>query len=62
MTASNDHDPPLFYHGTRADLKIGDLIAPGYVSNYGSRRRANFVYLSATLEAATGDHRRHCDE
>ncbi|QGZ95689.1 NAD(+)--rifampin ADP-ribosyltransferase [Terricaulis silvestris] len=42
----------VLYHGTRADLRSGDLIAPGYVSNYGSRRKANFVYLSATLEAA----------
>lgn len=42
-----------YYHGTRADLKEGDLIEPGYTSNYGSRRKANHVYLSATLEAAT---------
>ncbi|ELX13629.1 rifampin ADP-ribosyl transferase Arr [Janthinobacterium sp. HH01] len=41
-----------YYHGTRADLKEGDLIEPGYTSNYGSRRKANHVYLSATLEAA----------
>jgi len=44
-------DTPL-YHGTRADLQPGDLIAPGYSSNYGNRLKANFVYLSATLEAA----------
>ncbi len=42
-----------FYHGTKADLEVGDLIGRGYTSNYGSRRQANFVYLSATLEAAT---------
>ena len=53
MTAFDDTIPPPFYHGTRADLKPGDLILPGYSSNYGSRKRANFVYLSATLEAAT---------
>lgn len=41
------------YHGTRADLKPGDFIEPGYNSNYGSRKKANHVYLSATLEAAT---------
>jgi rifampin ADP-ribosylating transferase len=41
-----------YYHGTKADLKIGDLIAPGYSSNYGTRKQANFVYLSATLDAA----------
>lgn len=42
-----------FYHGTKADLQIGDLIERGFSSNYGTRRQSNFVYLSATLEAAT---------
>lgn len=46
-------DLETYYHGTKVDLKVGDLIAPGYSSNYGTRRQANFVYLSATLEAAT---------
>lgn len=46
-------DNEIFYHGTRVDLKIGDLITPGFRSNYGSRLVANFVYLTATLEAAT---------
>lgn len=45
-------DSPTYFHGTRADLKVGDLIGPGYTSNYGSRRKAKFVYLTATLEAA----------
>lgn len=45
-------DAPTYYHGTRADLRLGDLIGPGYASNYGSRRRAAFVYLTATLDAA----------
>jgi hypothetical protein len=43
---------PTYYHGTKADLRVGDRIGPGYASNYGSRRQANFVYLSATLDAA----------
>ena len=41
-----------FFHGTKADLKNGDLIAPGYASNYGQRDNAAFVYFSATLDAA----------
>lgn len=45
-------DPQTYYHGTKADLKPGDLIAPGHASNYGKRQQARFVYLSATLEAA----------
>lgn len=45
-------DWPL-YHGTRADMKPGDLIEPGYNSNYGKRTKAAYVYLARTLDAAT---------
>ena len=41
------------YHGTKAGLKPGDLIEPGYSSNFGKRKRASFVYLTGTLDAAT---------
>lgn len=41
-----------FYHGTKADLKIGDLIQIGFNSNYGSRNKAKYIYFTATLEAA----------
>lgn len=41
-----------YFHGTRADLQIGDLIDVGRVSNFGSRSKANNVYFAATLEAA----------
>ncbi len=41
-----------YYHGTRAELRPGDLIEPGYRSNFGSRRKAYHVYLTATLDAA----------
>lgn len=44
---------PIYYHGTRADLRPGDLIAPGFNSNFGEGKRATFVYLTATLDAAT---------
>ncbi|MEQ1901784.1 MAG: NAD(+)--rifampin ADP-ribosyltransferase [Devosia sp.] len=50
MTAIDSTGP--FYHGTRVDLKIGDLLAPGYVSNYGERKRGGWIYFTATLEAA----------
>jgi hypothetical protein len=43
----------LLYHGTRADLKPGDLIRTGYAANFGARARtANYVYLARTLDAA----------
>jgi rifampin ADP-ribosyltransferase len=45
-------DSQPYYHGTKAGLKMGDLIEPGYASNYGKRNQAAFVYLSATLDAA----------
>jgi hypothetical protein len=42
-----------FFHGTKADLQPGDLIGPGYASNFGKGKKANFVYLTGTLDAAT---------
>ena len=50
MAANNETGP--FYHGTRTDLKSGDMLSPGYSSNYGQRKPASWVYFSATLEAA----------
>lgn len=41
------------YHGTRAELKPGDMVEPGYNSNYGKKTQAAFVYLARTLDAAT---------
>jgi rifampin ADP-ribosylating transferase len=52
MTATNSTDPQPFYHGTRADLKPGDLIMAGHNSNYGARKQAPWVYLTGTLDAA----------
>ena len=42
-----------YFHGTKAALKPGDLIEVGRSSNYGARKKAAFVYLTATLDAAT---------
>ena len=47
------NDNRTYYHGTKANLEIGDLIAPGYASNYGERQPGRFVYLSALLDSAT---------
>ena len=46
--------PPgtAFYHGTRADLALGDLISPGFGSNFADRALSH-IYFSASLEAAT---------
>lgn len=45
-------DPGPFFHGTKAERKAGDLLEPGKGSNYDSGQAANFVYLTATLDAA----------
>lgn len=41
-----------YFHGTKADLKIGDIINVGFNSNYGQRKNANYIFLTATLDAA----------
>lgn len=52
MENSNDLSSETFYHGTKADMKPGDLIEPGLNSNYGTRKKAKYIYLTATLDAA----------
>lgn len=41
-----------FFHGTRADLKPGDLLRPGEPSNYDRDKRFSWIYCAATLDAA----------
>lgn len=53
MSTTDDSVRPIYYHGTKADLRPGDLIAVGHDSNYGNRHPGNFIYLSETLDAAT---------
>ena len=46
-------DEIRYFHGTRADLVVGALIAPGFRSNYdGQRKAAKWVYFTATMDAA----------
>src|SRR5688572_20871264 len=49
---TNNKDSQTFYHGTKAELKQGDLIGPGFNSNYGKGKKASYVYLTATMDAA----------
>ena len=53
IKTAGDPGATTYYHGTKASLKPGDLIEPGFTSNYGQRKKANYIYLTATLEAAT---------
>jgi len=50
MTYAIDAIGP-FYHGNRADLAPGDLLAPGFTSNYADRK-LSWIYFSGTLDAA----------
>jgi rifampin ADP-ribosylating transferase len=45
--------PGVYLHGTKADLVPGDLLVPGRESNYETGRVMNYVYFTATLDAAT---------
>ena len=40
-----------FFHGTKAELKIGDLLSPQHLSNY-QDKKSNYIYFTATLDAA----------
>ncbi|WP_178382853.1 NAD(+)--rifampin ADP-ribosyltransferase, partial [Paenibacillus sp. P46E] len=42
-------DPGPFFHGTKAELKIGDLLEPLYLSNY-QDKKSNHIYFTATLD------------
>lgn len=44
--------PGSFFHGTKADLCIGDFIVTGKKKNYQDDRKSKYVYFSGTLEAA----------
>lgn len=41
-----------FFHGTRADLRSGDLIIAGYRSNFAEGKPMSWVYFASTLDAA----------
>lgn len=41
-----------YFHGTKADLNVGDLIEVGFNSNFGEKKNAKYIFLTATLDAA----------
>ena len=43
----------VYLHGTKADLAVGDLLVPGRESNFERGRMMNYIYFTATLDAAT---------
>lgn len=47
-----DHITGPFFHGTHANLTIGDLLVPGRASNFQAGRISNNIYFSALVETA----------
>ena len=54
MNTTNDEvlDNGPFYHGTRAHLQVGDLLTPGYRSNYNPEVTMNHIYFTALINGA----------
>lgn len=45
-------DPGPFFHGTRADVRPGDVLTPGWRSNYGTGRPMRHIYVTASSNGA----------
>lgn len=48
----NPSDKGPFYHGTKANLQVGDLLTAGGNSNYKSEIRMNHIYFTALANGA----------
>lgn len=48
--APSDEGP--FYHGTKADLQVGDLLTAGGNSNYKTEIKMNHIYFTANINGA----------
>lgn len=46
----SDNGP--FYHGTKADLQVGDLLTAGSISNYNQEVIMNHIYFTALINGA----------
>ncbi|MBI4885161.1 MAG: NAD(+)--rifampin ADP-ribosyltransferase [Actinobacteria bacterium] len=45
--------PGVYLHGTKAGLTVGETLIAGHESNFEQGRVMNYVYFTATLDAAT---------
>ena len=45
-------DEGPFFHGTKADLRVGDLLTAGFRSNYRSEVVMNHIYFTALPDGA----------
>ncbi|MBB3314118.1 rifampin ADP-ribosylating transferase [Rhizobium sp. BK196] len=51
MTSNAEISAGAFYHGTRADLQLGDFLGIGYPSNF-RKEPLSWIYFTQTLDAA----------
>jgi rifampin ADP-ribosylating transferase len=49
---SEAFDDGPFFHGTKADLHVGDLLTPGFRSNYRPEVVMNHIYFTALVDGA----------
>ena len=47
-----EYEAGVYLHGTKAELVVGELLVPGRESNFEPGRVMNYVYFTATLDAA----------
>ena len=55
LASSHSNDPSdtgPFYHGTKADLQVGELLTPGGNSNYKDDLVMNHIYFTALVNGA----------
>lgn len=46
------YEEGVYLHGTKAELQVGEMLVPGRESNFEEGRVMNYVYFTATLDAA----------
>ncbi|WP_409193529.1 NAD(+)--rifampin ADP-ribosyltransferase [Chryseobacterium sp. SG20098] len=52
LLQNHPSDKGPFYHGTKADLQIGELLTAGGNSNYKSEFKMNHIYFTALINGA----------
>ena len=52
MRPGQPPDDGPFYHGTKADLRVGDLLTSGFRSNYRPEVVMNHIYFTALRDGA----------
>ena len=52
MAVNQPHEGGTFFHGTKADLREGDLLTAGHRSNYRPEVVMNHIYFTAIADGA----------